>query len=83
VVVVLKRMLPQVKFWSRLRGAVIATAALALAGRFWIDRWIDGVLTLVLAVLLALALFFGVLFALDRAALKDALALITKKQRPA
>jgi O-antigen/teichoic acid export membrane protein len=81
VVIVLKRMLPHVQFWPRLRGAVIAMGALAIAGRFAIDRWIDGAATLVLAILLALVLFLGVLFALDRAALKDALALVRNKGR--
>jgi O-antigen/teichoic acid export membrane protein len=81
VVIVLKRMLPHVQFWPRLRGAVIAMGALAIAGRFAIDRWIDGVGTLVLAILLALVLFLGVLFALDRAALKDVLALVRNKGR--
>jgi O-antigen/teichoic acid export membrane protein len=79
VVVIVKRLLPDVQLWPRVRGAVIAAAALALAGRFLIDGWIESVPTLVLAVLLALGVFLGVLFVLDRAALKDALALVRKK----
>jgi hypothetical protein len=79
--VVLKRLLPNVRFWSRVRGAVIAMAVVVLAGRYWIDGWINGVPTLVLAVLLTLALFLGVLFAIDRAALKDAIGLVRNRQR--
>ncbi len=81
VVVVLKRLLPNVQFWPRLRGAVIAMALLAILGRFGIDGWINDAATLLLAVLLALVLFLGVMFALDRAALKDALALVRNKGR--
>jgi O-antigen/teichoic acid export membrane protein len=95
MIFVLKRLVPQARFWRRTRAAIVGAAAVALVGRLWlsswavgIDRWlcfsppVVGAARLVVSILALSGLFAVVAYAMDRAMLRDAISML-RKSKPA
>lgn len=78
IIVVLRRLIPGARLWSRLWAVGAAAAAITLVGRMYLAA--DTGPSLTVSVVAMLALFGAVLTLLDRRALKDAFAVVPHQE---
>lgn len=83
VVVVMKRMFPDTRFWPAVRACIAAAALVGIAARYGVLPWIAGPVTLVVAILTCAGAFALVYAAVDLEGAKAALANLRKKPSPA
>lgn len=73
-IIVMWKLVPEARMWHRVWGPILACAAIAFVGATWLHP--AGPLSLTGSIVLLLALFAGIVTALDRTAIKDAIAVI-------
>jgi O-antigen/teichoic acid export membrane protein len=91
MIVVLKRLVPEARFWRRTRAAIVGAVAIALTGWLWLSPWavatggwhgfspwVVGVVRLVVSIITMSGLFALIAFAMDRRLLQDAAAMLRK-----
>jgi O-antigen/teichoic acid export membrane protein len=80
IVVVVRRLLPEVATFSRLLRPALAALAAALSGRMFSGGYVDGAFRLVIAILGVACVYGLCLLAIDRRALGDVRALLSRKR---
>jgi PST family polysaccharide transporter len=80
VMIILKRIVPNAKFWPRTRALILGGLAIALLGRFVLATWAVKPWSFTLSVLACVAVFFLVVGLLDRSAIDEIRTLIKRKQ---
>jgi O-antigen/teichoic acid export membrane protein len=73
---VLRRMLPETRFWRRVRTPLLAGSIAAAAGRFGVAPYAAGPLQLLLAIGAVVALYLGIAWLFDRRALVRAMSIV-------
>lgn len=81
MLVVLKKMIPDARFWRRTRAAVVGGAVVATLGLRWLSAWATGPFQLVVAVLLEATAFVACVILLDRSLVNDALSILPSRRR--
>jgi O-antigen/teichoic acid export membrane protein len=81
VLYVLKRQLPKLRVWVRLRASSAGALIVALLGRYLLAPWAAAPHKLLLAVLAEMAAFALTMTLLDRSSVRDALSLLPKAQK--
>jgi len=76
IAVVMHRLLPDTRFFQRVRGPLIACAAVAVLGRLVLASWATGLLSLGVSVLLLALVYVAVAWAIDGRALLRATSLV-------
>jgi O-antigen/teichoic acid export membrane protein len=79
VLYVLKRQLPQIRLWTRLRASIIGAVATATVGWYVLAPWATAPVKFIVAVLVEAAVFVSTLVLLDRSSVQDALSLLPRK----
>jgi O-antigen/teichoic acid export membrane protein len=82
VVVVLKRIIPQIRLWPRIRAALVGCVLTATIGVRLLSPWALGPFTLVASIFIDAAAFLVCIWVLDRRSLIDALAILSRKASP-
>jgi O-antigen/teichoic acid export membrane protein len=76
IAVVMHRLLPDTRFFQRVRGPLLACAAVAMLGRLVLASWATGLLSLGVSVLLLALVYVAVAWAIDGRALLRATSLV-------
>jgi teichuronic acid exporter len=79
VLVIMKRLVPESRFWPRMRALIIACLVITAIGRFVLGPVCNGPVSFGLAVLASAGLYLGVVGLLDRSAADDIRSLLPKK----
>ena len=80
MIVVLKRLIPDVHLWPRTRASILAGGAVALAGRYVLGDWSGEPLGFVASVLFSAAIFLGLVALLDRTAIDEIRSLVRRNK---
>jgi len=81
VLYVLKRQIPGIRLWPRLRASIIGATATAVVGWYLLAPWAKGPAQFIAAVLVDAAVFSLTMVLLDRSSVRDALSLLPKKRQ--
>jgi O-antigen/teichoic acid export membrane protein len=81
VIVVVRRLVPGLSLWPRVRALIVGSLSIALVGRFGLAPYVSGVLTFSAAVVTTALIFLAVVAALDRTVIREILAL-TRIRKP-
>jgi O-antigen/teichoic acid export membrane protein len=76
VLVVVRRLVPGLRLWPRMRALILGAISIAVVGRFGMAPYVLGVFTFSAAVLACAAIFLAVVGAFDRTVIHDILVLI-------
>ncbi len=79
---VLRRMLPESRFWRRVRTPLMAACLTAVVGRVLLAPWAASPLMFVVCALAALALYAGLLWLIDGPTLLRALSIVPREPVP-
>jgi O-antigen/teichoic acid export membrane protein len=81
MIVVLKRVIPGIRLWRRVRAPIVAMLAMVVVARFAVQPWSNSGITLLLGVLAVIVVFLGTLGLLDPAAVNRLWQLIGKRRK--
>jgi PST family polysaccharide transporter len=76
----LKKLVPEVRLFRRVRAPILTAIVVTAFGRCVLEGWITGVVTLLVAILCIVSAFVAVMLVLDRAAVRDAVALLRRRR---
>jgi O-antigen/teichoic acid export membrane protein len=79
MIIVLKKLIPQARLWPRARASIAGGIAVASIGHYILAPWAQGPFAFVASVLLSAVVFLGIVLALDRSAVEDALTLVRRR----
>jgi PST family polysaccharide transporter len=76
----LKLLVPEVRFMRRLKAPMATALIVAAFGRYGLEGHVTGVATLIGAIIAIAATFVALMFLFDRAAVREALAMIPRRR---
>jgi hypothetical protein len=79
-IVALKRLVPELRIWRRVRAAILAAVVVAWVGIRWLSGWATTPYSFAACALLAAAFFAAVIAVVDRKAFNDAISIFRGKQ---
>jgi PST family polysaccharide transporter len=76
MIVVVKRLVPGMRLWKRVRAGILASAVVAFVGVRWLSGWATRWYSFTFAVLIVVSLFVGIVALVDRKAFNDAVSIL-------